>query len=126
MNIYTWTLLPFVPYGFSGAGGGGRGALSTPTESTIFRVYPRGDEVPGQYIRNEMSVRPFCAATRAGTLMRGVARAYVCVRYGLVFGVNGLDTRSFPIPVSRPVAELQREGGRGPRGEVGGKGRRER
>lgn len=85
------------------------GALSTPVDSTIFRVYSRGDEVSA--IHQERNVRAsLLLADRVRTTLRHVC-VCVCIDYTHNVSTLGcmdvLDTRSFSIRASRPVAELQ-------------------
>lgn len=73
------------------------GALSTPAESTIFRVYPRRDEVSA--IHQEWNVRaslPLAGRVRT-TLRHACARARVCIDYtrnvSILDSMDGLDTQ---------------------------------
>jgi len=88
------------------------GALSTPAESTIFRVYPRGDEVSAIHQKRNVRASLLLAGrVRTLSMRKSHARARVCIDYTRNVSTLGcmdeLDTRSFPIRASRPVAELQ-------------------
>lgn len=103
VDEYFFDALPR-PFGLSAPG-----ALSTPVESTIFRVYPRGDEVPAIHqernVRAPLSLSP---ATRAATLMcvrcctRARARVYRYMQRGYSLARRG-QTRYAASRVARLV-----------------------
>lgn len=81
--------------------------------SRRFFVFTHEEMKCRQYIRNEMFARPSFSqvAYEPLDMRKSHARARVCIDYTRNVSTLGcmdeLDTRSFPIRASRPVAELQ-------------------